>query len=441
MAEDAATGAHRANSRQVRHDPANATANTMIVPVIRDPGFAHLRPDRLNIMRMSSTHAEKYELRLQSFVYRETSQRINLAPGGGLGVIGRDVCMEVLELGAVDLTLQQMQKLRDDLSREIAAASPSSSDFSPAPSPAHSPAWPLQVQPSGLDTRPELKRLEETRPSPPPDLVPSPSAPAPPETQPADALTAESTATGETSVGEARPGPAPAAIAGSHPLFDELHREPFPAKPKRSAVNDSIAAASLLLVVGGIGAVIWAAYPVLFGAPPSARPNAQPPVAQGQANDGAAPPANPSVATAAPTAGAPDAASSPDVPSSPAPAMAEAAPPAHPQAAASPPQAAAPSQPDVAAVAAPSPTPASPQPAAPHLAVTVRASCWIIVSDDSGKIYLEKLMKPGESWTVPPVQGLELRTGNAGATSLVVDGVTKPPLGADSALWTGPLEG
>ena len=71
----------------------------------------------------------------------------------------------------------------------------------------------------------------------------------------------------------------------------------------------------------------------------------------------------------------------------------------------------------------------------------MRASCWIIVSDASGKVYFEKLLKPGETWWVPPMPGLQLRTGNAGATSIVVDGVVGAPLGAENAIWTGPLEG
>ena len=124
MEDDFARREHLADPKEVKHNHATATDGSVIVPVVRDPRFAHLRPDRLSIVHISASQADKYELRMQSFLYYEKSQRINIAPGGELGIIARDVCMEVVDLGTIDLTQQQMVKLRDDISRKIGYAEP-----------------------------------------------------------------------------------------------------------------------------------------------------------------------------------------------------------------------------------------------------------------------------------------------------------------------------
>ena len=42
---------------------------------------------------------------------------------------------------------------------------------------------------------------------------------------------------------------------------------------------------------------------------------------------------------------------------------------------------------------------------------------------------LNRLMRAGETWTVPKEPGLLLTTGNAGATEILLDGVPAAPLG------------
>ena len=392
--------------------------NSVVVPVTRDPRFTHFRPDRLSIVHIAATQSDKYELRLQSFSYHEKSQRIDLAPGGDLGVIGREVCMEVLELGTIDLTSQQMAKLRDDISREIGSA--------------------MAAVPPAL---PAL-RLEAAAPAPPSELLAAP----------------------ETSL-------AAPALSKPHPLFDGATREPVPRRPAGIGLSSAVAALAVVLVTGLIGSVVWFAEPISTRVSPSggsvalgSNPNPALPAAP----DTAAP-AHAEATSLPDTAPAP--AASPDAPQSAGPIPAETQPAASAQRAATPPAAspdpaasapaapepgvASPSQeqaaaaapdpaltaaPSTATAAAPANIPAPPGPV-PHLAVTVRASCWIIVSDASGKVVVEKLLKPGESWTAPALPGLQLRTGNAGATSLVIDGAVGAPLGADNAIWTGPLDG
>ncbi len=421
MGDDFSREDHVAGVEQFRRSDAAATHNSVVVPVTRDARFAHFRPDRLSIVHISANQSDKYELRLQSFLYHEKSQRIDLAPGSDLGVIGREVCMEVLELGTIDLTPQQMVKLRDDLSREIGSAVA---------------ALPPALPPPGFETEPD----------------------APPVTKRPDS---------------------PAALATSaqtaskpHPLFDGTSREPVPRRQTGMGLSSAAAALAVLLVTALAGSVVWFAGPISSRVSPSggsAAPGAHPAAAP-LAAPGSAAPAHADPEPAPDTASAPAALPS-DVPRSAGPPPADTQPAASVQGAAAPsaagpgpavdtptapePGPAAPGQAQAAAPASDSAPAAAPSNATaaapgdapvasgpvPHLAVIVRASCWIIVSDASGKVVVEKLLKPGESWTAPALPGLQLRTGNAGATSLVIDGAVGAPLGADNAIWTGPLEG
>ena len=52
------------------------------------------------------------------------------------------------------------------------------------------------------------------------------------------------------------------------------------------------------------------------------------------------------------------------------------------------------------------------------------------VHDAKGAVVFGRLMRAGESWTVPDQPGLLLTTGNAGGTELVIGGVASAPLGA-----------
>lgn len=83
---------------------------------------------------------------------------------------------------------------------------------------------------------------------------------------------------------------------------------------------------------------------------------------------------------------------------------------------------------------------ASVAPAAPLAAdasrVVVRASAdaWLLVKDRSGAILLNRTLKAGENWPVPPRPDLLLTTGNAGGTDLLVDGAPTPSLGGSGTV-------
>ncbi|MCB4822659.1 helix-turn-helix domain-containing protein [Roseicella aerolata] len=105
-----------------------------------------------------------------------------------------------------------------------------------------------------------------------------------------------------------------------------------------------------------------------------------------------------------------------------------------------------------AAAAAPPPGPARPatppttSPAAPPAAAPVpaagegrvllraRAEVWIQVREPRGPVLVNRVLRPGESWQVPPKEGLLLSTGNAGGLEILVDGQVTPGLGAGQSV-------
>jgi len=123
-----------------------------------------------------------------------------------------------------------------------------------------------------------------------------------------------------------------------------------------------------------------------------------------------------------------------------------------------PPQPAPPSQPAPARQAAPpqqiaAAAPAPPAPAAAPAAtanaaasaanatapagkITIKAlnDCWIQVRATDQSIVFSRVLKSGEVYTVPQRGGLSLRTGNAGALEIAIDGKTAPSIGGIGAL-------
>ena len=62
------------------------------------------------------------------------------------------------------------------------------------------------------------------------------------------------------------------------------------------------------------------------------------------------------------------------------------------------------------------------------------AASWVQVRQKQGPVLVSRVMRPGETWPVPPDGPLLLTTGNAGGTEIVVDGVAQPPLGPPGAV-------
>jgi cytoskeleton protein RodZ len=68
--------------------------------------------------------------------------------------------------------------------------------------------------------------------------------------------------------------------------------------------------------------------------------------------------------------------------------------------------------------------------------VVLRASAdaWIQVKDRGGVILLNRTLKAGETWSVPPRPDLLMTTGNAGGTDILVDGAPTPSLGGSGTV-------
>ena len=93
-----------------------------------------------------------------------------------------------------------------------------------------------------------------------------------------------------------------------------------------------------------------------------------------------------------------------------------------------------------AAKATSAPTPAGDAGAKPpgqptgQIDIRALADCWIQVrSGEDQSVVFARVLKSGETYRVPRA-GLVLRTGNAGALALVVDGKPAPAIGAIGTL-------
>jgi cytoskeleton protein RodZ len=64
-----------------------------------------------------------------------------------------------------------------------------------------------------------------------------------------------------------------------------------------------------------------------------------------------------------------------------------------------------------------------------RIVLRAKADTWILLKDRAGAVLLNHVLKPGETWAVPPRPDLLLTTGNAGGTEILLDGVLTPPLG------------
>jgi cytoskeleton protein RodZ len=80
-------------------------------------------------------------------------------------------------------------------------------------------------------------------------------------------------------------------------------------------------------------------------------------------------------------------------------------------------------------------TPAAPQqeaalhPEEKGIVLEARLDSWIQILDGKGQTVVDRILRAGERYVVPPGNGLVLTTGNAGGLDMFVDGQRTPPLG------------
>lgn len=69
-------------------------------------------------------------------------------------------------------------------------------------------------------------------------------------------------------------------------------------------------------------------------------------------------------------------------------------------------------------------------PAVPALVIRILETSWVEVRGGDGRVLLSRVLKPGDSYTVPPGTGMMLDTGNIGGLEFTLNGAVLPPLGA-----------
>lgn len=78
---------------------------------------------------------------------------------------------------------------------------------------------------------------------------------------------------------------------------------------------------------------------------------------------------------------------------------------------------------------------AAPSPVAnAALVISATADSWVQVRGPTGTVLFSRVLKAGDTWSVPDQPGLTLTTGNAGGTVLIRDGVAGAPLGNPGAV-------
>jgi cytoskeleton protein RodZ len=87
-----------------------------------------------------------------------------------------------------------------------------------------------------------------------------------------------------------------------------------------------------------------------------------------------------------------------------------------------------PSTPSSAMAAAPAAADPAPDPPG-EVVIRATADSWIQIRDARRSVLLTRVLKAGESCRAPARPGLSMRTGNAGALEITVDGVPAPPIG------------
>ena len=89
-----------------------------------------------------------------------------------------------------------------------------------------------------------------------------------------------------------------------------------------------------------------------------------------------------------------------------------------------------------AATTMPTGAAADAQPAAvqPRIVLSATADAWMLVRDKAGQVLLNRVLHPGEFWSVPAQPNLVFTTGNAGGTDILVDGALIQSLGGSGAV-------
>ena len=71
-----------------------------------------------------------------------------------------------------------------------------------------------------------------------------------------------------------------------------------------------------------------------------------------------------------------------------------------------------------------------------EMVLKATGNSWVEIEDKEGNILMTRLMRPGETYVVPNINGLKFNTGNAGALSLSQGDIIVPKLGEVGEIFT-----
>lgn len=84
-------------------------------PVVRDGAFARLTPTSFSFWSPPDDPAGRVEIVFQRLMAREIAHRFGDGPVGRKPLLGKDVRMEVRELGSVELSRESLVRLRQEI--------------------------------------------------------------------------------------------------------------------------------------------------------------------------------------------------------------------------------------------------------------------------------------------------------------------------------------
>jgi cytoskeleton protein RodZ len=72
-----------------------------------------------------------------------------------------------------------------------------------------------------------------------------------------------------------------------------------------------------------------------------------------------------------------------------------------------------------------------------RIILIARDSSWVQVRDGKGETLFQQVLRPGQSYYVPPGDNIKLATANAGGIDVYVDGKEMPPFGKKGDIIRG----
>lgn len=117
-----------------RHEPPAIASGDVekACPVVRDAQFARISPTSFSLWSVPQDPAGRVEIVFQRLTPREVAHRFGGGPGQFKALIGKDVRMEVHELGSVEVSRDVLLGLRQEIDRFLGGSIRAEPNHEPA---------------------------------------------------------------------------------------------------------------------------------------------------------------------------------------------------------------------------------------------------------------------------------------------------------------------